>query len=71
MLRTRVFDLATARGWDQRRLAKAMGLSDTTLSKIQHGHRTMGRRFMEGALRAFPDLGWNDLFWYEPLEVPA
>lgn len=72
-LRTRVFDLAKDAGWSGAALADAMGMSEATVSLVRSNKREIGQRFIAGALRAFPSLSFDDLFWYErsPEQVTA
>ena len=73
-LRTRTFELAERHALgNQRELAAALGLHESTLSKIRSGDRQIGHHFQEAALRLFAryGYGWSDLFWYEPAEAPS
>lgn len=61
-LRTTAFDKADALEWDIAELAKRSGLSVETLYKLRSGKRQPGQKVIEGLMRAFPALGYRDLF---------
>lgn len=61
-LRTTVFDRAETLGWGIPELADRAGLSAETLYKLRDGSRQPGQKTIEGLLRAFPNLGYRDLF---------
>jgi transcriptional regulator with XRE-family HTH domain len=69
-LKTRVFDVARARGLSNYALARAMGVSLSQVGRVEREESGFSRAFMVGALRAFPDLSLDDLFYQEE-EVPA
>lgn len=74
-IRQRVLSLAHERGLSDRRLAHAMGVDPAIISEVRNNKLGCGPRFIEGALRAFPDKCFHDLFTLdpdrEPVEVPA
>jgi transcriptional regulator with XRE-family HTH domain len=61
-LRTTAFERADALEWDIAELARRSGLSVETLYKLRSGHRQPGQKVIEGLMRAFPSLGYRDLF---------
>lgn len=61
-LKTTAFDRAAALDWSMADLAERSGLSVETLYKLRDGTRQPGQKAIEGLLRAFPNLGYRDLF---------
>lgn len=70
-MQTTVFDLARERGWSLRTLATAMGMSHSEVVRVKSGQRPIGGLFIRGALRAFPDKSFDELFTVEREEVVA
>ncbi len=73
-LQTTVFEVARQRGVpSDRALARAMKIDPGTICKVRQGKRSISPEFITGALRAFPDLTFADLFTVEPdtEEAPA
>lgn len=63
MIRTRVFELAPSYGYTNlEKLATATSVSIALLSRIRAGQVKIGELFITGALRAFPDKKFDDLF---------
>lgn len=71
MEHTRVWELADGQGWSQADLASKMGISETLISRTKRGERPIGRMFIEGARRAFPEYTLDWLFPVVAPEVPA
>ena len=70
VFRTRVFDLAPEYGYRTNTdLALAMGIDQSLVSRIRSGERPVTRAFIAGALRAFKDKRFEDLFSVEPAET--
>lgn len=62
-IRTRVFELAPAYGYqNNKELARAMGISEAQVSRVQRGLRGINGTFIAGARRAFPDRTLDELF---------
>ena len=61
-LRTTAFERMEANGWTIADLAERSGLSEEMLYKLRAGRRGPGPKVIEGLLRAFPNLGYGDLF---------
>ncbi len=67
-LRTRVFRL-----WDEKyqgnskisELARAMGISQGQVYRVRKGKRGINEKFIIGALKAFPEYKFDDLFYVE------
>jgi len=62
-LRTRLFDLE--REYDMAELASALRLSLSEVYRIRQGKRKMGEKFIIGALTAFPEYKFEELFYIE------
>lgn len=64
-LRTRVFELAEARGIRPGELAVAMNIDPSYLWRVKVGQRGISQAFITGAKRAFPELSLDELFYTE------
>ena len=62
MLKTTAFDKAEQLGWSIPELARRTGLSKEVLYKMKQRRRSPGPKAIEAMLRAFPNLGYRDLF---------
>jgi hypothetical protein len=62
-IRTRVFDLAPLKYGGMSELARAMGLSLSQVYRVREGKRQINQKFIIGAMRAFPDLRMDQLFY--------
>lgn len=73
MYRTRIFEIARERGLSDAELSRRMRLSPALISRVRSGERQIGGLFIRGALRAFPDLRFDDIFSVDPERerVPA
>ena len=61
-LNTRVFELCN--GYQSLpKLAQAMGISYGTVYLVRRGERNISRRFILGAMKAFPGYKLDDLFY--------
>lgn len=71
-LRTGIFEMASGYGYGSlRSLARAMGVDVSTLSRVKRKEVGIGNDFVLGALRAFPDKRFDDLFEIVADEQPA
>ena len=62
-LRTRLFQMEEGR--DMKRLARLIGLSCPQVYRIKEDKRRIGEQFIVGALTAFPQYRFEDLFYIE------
>ena len=62
-LKTRVFELYNERYTNFSELAKAMGISVATVSRVRQGIRPVNQKFIIGAVKAFPGYKLDDLFY--------
>lgn len=65
-LETRVFELFSEKYKNLAELARAMGISDSQVYRVQEGKRCVNRKFIIGAVKAFPDHELGDLFYVVP-----
>ncbi|RJQ43352.1 MAG: XRE family transcriptional regulator [Gaiellales bacterium] len=61
-IKTKVFEIAEARGIKQSWLAKQYGMTQETLSRIKRGEVRISRRFMEKSCEIF-DMPLSALFF--------
>ena len=69
-LRTRVFELYPREYRNLSQLAFAMGISVSEVSRVRGGKRNINQKFITGALRAFPQFSFDELF-YLAQDLPA
>jgi predicted transcriptional regulator len=70
ILKTRVFDLYAERYRNLSELAEAMELSVSQVYRVVEGKRNINRKFIIGAIKAFPGYKFDDLFYFVA-ETPA
>ncbi len=69
-LKTRIFELNLYNNLSE--LARAMGISVSQIYRVQQGKRHINEKFIVGAMRAFPGLNFDDLFYLDPASpMPA
>jgi predicted transcriptional regulator len=66
ILKTRVFDLYIGRYKNLSELAKAMEISVSQIYRVLEGKRNINRKFIIGAIKAFPGYKFDDLFYFVP-----
>ena len=62
-LRTKVFELYPGYYGSLSQLAHAMGMSVSQISRVRNGKRHINEAFLLGALSAFPQFSFSDLFY--------
>jgi len=70
LLKTRVFDLYPRSYRNLSELAEAMEISVSQVYRVLEGKRNINRKFIIGAMKAFPGYKFDDLFYFE-IEVPV
>jgi len=70
ILKTKVFDLYAERYRNLSELAEAMELSVSQVYRVVEGKRNINRKFIIGAIKAFPGYKFDDLFYFVP-EAPV
>jgi len=69
-LKTRIFELNLYNNLSE--LARAMGISVSQIYRVQKGKRNINEKFIVGAMRAFPGLKFDDLFYLDSIPpMPA
>ncbi len=66
VFRTRVFELCHSKYKNLSDLARAMELSVSQVYRVREGKRQINQKFIIGAIRAFPEYRFNDLFYIAP-----
>ena len=69
---TKVFELYDKKYENLASLARAMGLSVSQVYRVREGKRNINRKFILGAIRAFPEYKFDELFYFviEPGKEP-
>ena len=63
LLRTKVFELYPGYYGNLSQLAHAMGISVSQVSRVRSGKRNINHKFIIGALSAFPQCSFDELFY--------
>lgn len=63
-LETRVFELVNGKYRNLSELTQAMGMSASHIYRVRRGERRISEKFIIGAVKAFPEYGFNDLFYF-------
>jgi len=63
-LKTKAFELGNGRYRNLSRMAQAMGISASHIYRVRRGERRISEKFIIGAMKAFPEYGFNDLFYF-------
>ena len=66
IMKTRVFELSIGRYQNLSALAWTMGISVSQIYRVRNGKRSINRKFIVGAMRAFPGYNLDDLFYLAP-----
>ena len=66
VVKTRVFDLCDGRYSNLTELARAMGLSVSQVYRVREGKRRINEKFILGAIKAFPQFRFHELFYIAP-----
>ena len=61
---TKVFDLCPRYYQNLSELAQAMGISVCQVYRVRSGKRNINQKFIVGALRAFPQFKFDELFYF-------
>lgn len=65
-LKTRLFKLYPRYYRNLSQLAHAMGISVSEVSRVRSGKRNINQKFIIGALNAFPQFSFDELFYLAP-----
>ena len=63
---TKVFELYDSRYSNLSELAKAMEISVSQIYRVREGKRNINQKFIIGAIKAFPEHTFDDLFYFTP-----
>jgi transcriptional regulator with XRE-family HTH domain len=64
IIRTKVFALCKAKYQNLSELAQAMGISSSQIYRVREGKRSINQKFITGAIRAFPERKFDELFYF-------
>ena len=64
LLKTQVFELCNSKYKNLSELAQTMGISMSQIYSVQQGKCGIGKKFIIGAIKAFPEYGLGDLFYF-------
>ena len=70
IIKTRIFELCNGSYRNLSELAQAMGISVSQIYRVREGKRSINQKFIIGAIRAFPEHKFDDLFYLAP-ELPT
>ena len=70
IIRTRIFELRDGNYKNLSELAQIMGISVSQIYRVREGKRSINQKFIVGAIKAFPEHKFEDLFYLAP-EPPA
>ena len=66
IIKTRVFELCNGKYKNLSKLAQAMGISVSQVYRVREGKRNINQKFIIGAVKAFPEFRFGDLFYLTP-----
>ena len=64
VLRTKVFEMCNGEYKNLSELAWAMGISVSQIYRVREGKRPINQKFILGAIQAFPERKFDDLFYF-------
>ena len=70
IIKTRIFKFCEGNYKNLSELAQAMGISVSQVYRVREGKRSINQKFIIGAIKAFPEYKFEDLFYLAP-EVPT
>ncbi len=65
-LKTKVFEFSNKKYTNLTELAQAMGISVSQIYRVRQGKRSINEKFITGAIKAFPEHKFDDLFHIAP-----
>jgi multidrug efflux pump subunit AcrA (membrane-fusion protein) len=68
---TRIFDLYPVKYASLSELAQAMGISVSQVYRVRVGKRKINQKFIVGAIQAFPEYRFGDLFYVAQDDRPV
>ena len=64
IIKTRVFELCDGKYKNLSELAWAMGISVSQIYRVREGKRHINQKFITGAIQAFPEHKFDNLFYF-------
>lgn len=64
IVKTRVYDIFYKSYENLSEMAMAMGISVSQVYRVRRGERNINQKFIVGAMKAFPDRKFEDLFYF-------
>ncbi len=64
IIKTRVFEFCNGDYKNLSELAQAMEISVSQVYRVREGKRNINQKFIVGAIRAFPECKFDDLFYF-------
>ena len=65
-IKTRIFELCDGKYKSLSELAQTMGISVSQIYRVREGKRSINQGFLVGAVKAFPEYKFEDLFDLAP-----
>ena len=69
LIKTRIFEFCNGNYQNLSKLAQAMEISISQVYRVREGKRSINQKFIIGAIKAFPEHKFEDLF-YLTTELP-
>lgn len=64
LIKTIVFERCDGKFKNLTALAQAMGISTSQVYRVREGRRQINQKFITGAMQAFPEHRFDDLFYF-------
>ena len=64
LLETRIFELCNEKYKKLSELAQAMEISASQIYRVRQGKYDINQEFIVGAIKAFPEYGFGELFYF-------
>ncbi len=64
IVETRIFELRNGKYKNLSELAEAMEISASQVYRVREGKRNISQKFIVGAIKAFPEYKFDDLFYF-------
>ena len=64
IIKTKVFELCNGKYKNLSELAQTMGISVSQIYRVREGKRRINQKFITGAIQAFPERKFDDLFYF-------
>jgi len=66
LVKTRIFELCNSKYKNLSELAEAMEISVSQIYRVREDKRNINQKFIVGAIKAFPERKFDDLFYFAP-----